>query len=337
MGAPLHAVLLLAVTAAACSHAPSAPTSRGAPPAWPRPPAAPRVTWERALPDPERPDQRSGFRKVVDAILGLEPGAGEPVLVRPFGLATLPGQLLVADPDGPALVRVDLASAAFTPLACADGGWGAPMAVAVGPQGALFVADAGLGQLVRLGADGRCQRWGIGRLERPSALAVLGDRLYVADPPRHTVEIFGFDGARLGGFGGRGDGDEGFNFPTGLAAAPDGTLLVVDSLNFKVKRFGPDGALRSSFGAPGEGPGLFVRPKGVATDAAGLVYVTDTQRGEVLVFTAAGAFLHAAGELGEGPGQLSLPAGIAVDGATLFVADGQHRRVESYRLTGDRP
>jgi sugar lactone lactonase YvrE len=337
MRAPLHALLLLAVTAAACSHAPAVPAARGAPPTWPRPPAAPRVTWERALPDPERPDQRSGFRKVVDAILGLEPGAGEPVLVRPFGLATLPGQLLIADPDGPALVRVDLASAAFTPLACADGGWGAPMAVAVGPQGALFVADAGLGQVVRLGADGRCQRWGLGTLERPSALAVLGDRLYVADPPRHVVEIFGFDGTHLGGFGRRGDGDEGFNFPTGLAAAPDGTLLVVDSLNFKVKRFGPDGALGASFGAPGEGPGQFVRPKGVATDAAGLVYVTDTQRGEVLVFTAAGAFLHAAGELGEGPGQLSLPAGIAVDGAILFVADGQHRRVESYRLTGDRP
>jgi sugar lactone lactonase YvrE len=211
------------------------------------------------------------------------------------------------------------------------------MAVAAGPGGVLFVADAGLGQVVRLAPDGGCQRWGRGTLERPSALALLGDRLYVADPPRHQVEIFSSSGERLAGFGGRGDGDDGLNFPTGLAAAPDGTLLVVDSLNFKVKRFRPDGTLLASFGAPGEDEGKFVRPKGVAVDAAGLVYVTDTQRGQVLVFSPAGAFLYAAGAVGDGPGELSLPAGVAVGGGLLFIADGQHRRVETYRLLGDRP
>jgi DNA-binding beta-propeller fold protein YncE len=337
MRATLHAVFILAaVTAGACSHAPATPTAHGQVPTWPRPPAAPRVRWERALPDPERPDRRSGFRKVVDAILGIEPGADEPVLVRPFGLATLPGRLLVADPDGPAVVLVDLGAASFSPLRCEDGGWGAPMAVAVGPGGVIYVADAGLGQVVKLGADGRCERWGRGILERPAALALMGDRLYVADPPRHTVEVFGLDGVRLAGIGGRGDGDGGFNFPTGLAAAPDGTLLVVDSLNFKVKRYRPDGSLQASFGEAGEDEGQFIRPKAVAVDAGGLVYVTDTQRGQVMVFTPAGAFLYAAGEVGDGPGQFSLPAGIAVDAGTLFVADGQHRRVETYRFIGDR-
>jgi sugar lactone lactonase YvrE len=338
MRAFAHAVLVLsAVATAACSHGRVTPTSSAPAPAWPRPPAAPRVSWERALPDPDRPDQRSGFRKVLDAVLGIEPGADEPVLVRPFGLAALPGQLLVADPDGPAVVRVDLASAAFSSIRCRDGAWGAPMAVAVAPEGTLFVADAGLGLVVRVGPDGRCERWGRGTLERPAALALLGDRLYVADPPRHTVEVFGPDGVRVAGFGGRGDGDDGFNFPTGLAAAPDGTLLVVDSLNFKVKRFRPDGSLVSSFGAPGEDEGKFIRPKAIAVDAAGLVYVTDTQRGQVLVFTSAGAFLFAAGEVGDGPGQLSLPGGIAIGAGVLFVADGQHRRVEAFRFLGDRP
>jgi sugar lactone lactonase YvrE len=331
------ALLVAAVAGAACSHAPARAGPRDPPPEWPRPPAPAQVTWERALPDPDRADPRSGFRRFFDTFLGIEPGANEPVLVRPFGLAAPPGQLLIADPDGPALVRVDLATAAFTPLACADGGWGAPMAALAGPLGAVLVADAGLGQVVRLGTDGRCERWGRGLLERPSALALVGDRLYVADPPRHTIEIFGADGQRVGGFGSRGDGDEGFNFPTGLAAAPDGTLLVVDSLNFKVKRFSADGAQLASFGEPGEGPGQFVRPKCVTTDPAGRIYVSDTQRGQVLVFDSAGAFLYAVGEVGEGPGQLSLPAGVAVEGGTLFIADGQHRRIESYRFTGERP
>jgi DNA-binding beta-propeller fold protein YncE len=114
-------------------------------------------------------------------------------------------------------------------------------------------------------------------------------------------------------------------------------LLVVDSLNFKVKRFSADGAQLASFGEPGEGPGQFVRPKCVTTDPAGRIYVSDTQRGQVLVFDSAGAFLYAVGEVGEGPGQLSLPAGVAVEGGTLFIADGQHRRIESYRFTGERP
>ena len=274
---------------------------------------------------------------MLDAFLGVEPGSSEPVLVRPFGLATLPGQLLVADPDGPALVRIELASAVFTALRCDDGAWGAPMAVIPGPGGSLFVADAGLGLVVKLTADGTCERWGRGTLERLAALALVGDRLFVADPPRHSVEAFGLDGTPLGGLGCRGDGDDGFNFPTGLAAAPDGTLLVVDSLNFRVKRFRPDGSLVSSFGQPGEEEGRFVRPKSIAVDAAGLVYVTDTQRGQVLVFTPGGEFLYAAGDLGDGPGQLSLPAGIAAEAGFLYVADGQHGRVEVYRFIGDRP
>ncbi len=339
MRASTHAaVLLLAVAGAACSHAPARAALGDSAPAWPRPPAPPRVTWERSLPDPDRPDQRSGFSRFIDTILGVEPGAGEPVLVRPFGLAALPGQLLVADPDGPSVIRIDLASAAFTPVRCPDGAWGAPMAVAAAGAGTvIYVADAGLGQVVQVAADGRCARWGRGLLDRPSALALLGDRLYVADPPRHTVEVFALDGRRVAGFGARGDGDDGFNFPTGLAAAADGTLLVVDSLNFKVKRFSPDGTLLASFGEPGEGPGLFIRPKGVTSDAAGSIIVTDTQRGQVLVFSAEGAFLYAVGELGENPGQLSLPAGIAVGDSLLFVADGQHRRVESYRFLGGSP
>ncbi len=337
MKALVHAaLLLLAVTAAACSHARPHPGPPVPAPSWPRPPDVARLQWERTLPDPARPDGRSSFRKVFDAIIGIEPGRDEPALVRPFGLAVAGGTLWVADPDGPALVRIELASAVFSPLRCDDAPWGAPMAVVAGRDGLLYVADAGLGLVVRIDPKGRCDRWGRGLLERPAALALVGDRLYVADPPRHAVEAFALDGTRLSGLGLRGDGDEGFNFPTGLAAAPDGTLLVVDSLNFKVKRFGADGLLVSSFGEAGEDEGKFVRPKAVAVDAAGQVYVTDTQRGQVLVFSPAGAFLYAAGEVGEGAGQLSLPAGVAVAAGILYVADGHHRRVEAYRFLGDR-
>ncbi len=338
MRAPLlPAVIAFALWATACAGTTTPRVAPGPPPAWPRPPAAARLIFERSLPDPDRPDQRSGFRRVVDAILGLEPGAGEPVLVRPFGVAALPGAVYVADPDAPGVLRADLASGAFEPVRCRDGEWGAPMAVTIGPGGVVYVADAGLAVVVRIAPDGRCDRWGSGTLERPTALALLGERLYVADPPRHQVVAYDASGAEVLRFGARGDGDAGFNFPTGLAAAPDGTLLVIDALNYKVKRFGPDGTLLSSFGEAGDDGGRFSRPKAVAVDAAGRIYVTDTQRGLVLAFEADGRFIYAAGGIGDGPGQLSMPAGVAIAGDLLVVADGQHRRVETYRFTGDRP
>jgi DNA-binding beta-propeller fold protein YncE len=329
-----HATLVLAAVAAAgCSHA---PVARLAGPAWPLPPEQPRLQWERSLPDPDRADGRSGFRRFLDTVLGLQPGYGEPALVRPFGLAIQDGRLLVADPDAPAVLRIDLSDASLDPVLCDDAPWGAPMAVVAGPGGIVYVADAGLGTVVVIRAGGRCDRWGSGLLERPAALALIGERLFVADPPRHVVETFSLAGVRGAAIGARGDGDDGFNFPTGLAAAPDGTLLVVDALNFKVKRFGPDGALRASFGEAGDGDGQFVRPKAVAVDARGLIYVTDSERGQVLVFDPRGRFLYAAGEVGDAPGQFSLPAGIAVGADILYVADGQHRRVEAYRFIGDR-
>ncbi len=333
----LPAVVAFALWAAACATAPAPRVAPGLAPAWPRPPAAARVVFERSLPDPDRPDQRSGFRRVVDAILGIDPGAGEPVLVRPFGVAARPGAVFVADPDGPAVLRVDLATGSFEPIRCGDGEWGAPMAVTLGPDGVLYVADAGLAVVVRIALDGHCDRWGQGLLERPTAVALLGDRLYVADPPRHQVLAYDASGTEVLRFGARGDGDAGFNFPTGLAAAPDGTLLVVDSLNYKVKRVRADGVLLSSFGEAGDDGGRFSRPKAVAVDQVGRIYVTDTQRGRVLAFEADGRFIYAAGEVGDGPGQLSLPAGLAVAGDLLVVADGQHRRIETYRFTGDRP
>ncbi len=319
--------------AAGCAHAGAPP---GPPPTWPRPPAAPRVAFAGPVPGDDRPDGRSAFRRVLDAIAGVDRSREAPLLVRPFGLAVAAGALYVADPDGPSVIRFELASGEATPIRC-ETPWGAPMAIAAAPWGDLLVADAGAAAIVAVSPGGSCSSLGRGALVRPTGVAVAGGEIFVADPPAQQVVVLDRAGGELRRWGGRGAGDDGFNFPVALAAAPDGTIVVVDSLNFQVKRFRADGAFLVGFGGPGDYGDRFARPKAVAVDGEGRLFVSDTQRGTVLAFAPDGTFLYGVGEIGDLPGQLSLPAGVAIGEGRLFVADGQHRRIESYRFLGDGP
>ncbi|HMJ03554.1 MAG TPA: SMP-30/gluconolactonase/LRE family protein [Conexibacter sp.] len=79
-------------------------------------------------------------------------------------------------------------------------------------------------------------------------------------------------------------------FPNGMALAPDGTLIVAESLGRRLTAFdvGDDGALagRRSFAAT---PGLM--PDGICLDAAGATWVACAATGAVARFGADGALL----------------------------------------------
>lgn len=273
---------------------------------------------------------------MLEAIAGVErqPLPGGP-LARPFGVAAGPdGSFVVADPDGPAVLRVRGGRA--EPVDCRGRAWSAPMAVAALGD-ALLVADGGAGEVVRVAADGSCRALGSGQLERPTGVAAGPDRVYVADPPRHEVVELSPSGEVLARWGTLGDRDGQLHFPTAIAAAPSGELLVVDALNFRVVRYAPGGRRLGAFGARGETGGAFARPKGIAADGAGRIYVSDAQRDLVLVFSGTGEFEAALGASGSGPGELLLPAGVAVSGDRLLVADSHNHRVQVFEILGDRP
>lgn len=338
-----HRLVLLAALAAgaSCAHARSPTGAAEPPPTWPPPPAPPLVRWHASFPDPGRPVERPGsfWPRAFRFVVGLPdaPGTAGPPLARPFGIAAAGGQIVVADPDGRQVVRIDWRTGTMAPVACEGRPWLMPMAVAVAPDGAIYVADGGAGAIVRRGARGDCTLIGAGTLERPTGVALAAGRIYAVDPPRHLVVGFGPDGREAVRFGTRGDGPGALNFPTALAVAPDGHLLVVDALNFRVSEFYPDGQYAGSFGDAGDGGGAFGRPKAVAVDRAGRIYVSDVQHDVVLRFDRRGTFQVAVGGGGEGPGQLTLPAGLAVDGDLLFVADSQGGRLEVYDLLGASP
>jgi DNA-binding beta-propeller fold protein YncE len=333
------AALVAASGTAACTHARPRTAAAALPEVvWPEAPDRPRVRLALLAPDPgQAAPHRSFWRRLLYSVIGLDEAEQEPPrpLQRPFGVAMGPSSdLFVVDPDMRTVTRVG-PEREFAPVTCRGREWAAPMAVALDPGGALLVADAGAGEVVRVAADGRCSILGEGELERPTGVAVSPGRIFVADPPRHVVTVLdAASGAVLARLGTRGEGDGQLSVPTAVAVAPDGSILVVDALNFRVARFGADGRWLGSFGAPGDDGGAFARPKGIATGADGRIYVSDAQRDVVLVFLADGSFDYAIGASGAAPGQFAHPAGLAVGGGRLLVADSHNARIQMFDVLG---
>jgi DNA-binding beta-propeller fold protein YncE len=328
-------VLVVALTLT-CAHRPPPPAT-AIRPAWPPPPAAPRVRWLGAFPDPSRTGAPSAsfWSRALDFITGEDPDpqSRQPPLQRPFGLAVWEQNLLIADPDGAQVVRLRWRTGDVEPLACRERAFAMPLGLAVAPDGAVWIADGGAGAIIRRTGDGHCRAFGVGSLGRPSGIAIAQGTAYVVDPPQHAVWRFRLDGTLVDRLGQRGTGAGQLNFPTGIAALPDGSLLVVDALNFRVVHLSADGGTLGAFGEAGDGGGAFARPKAIATDESGRIYVSDAQNDVVLIYRG-GAFELAVGGPGAGPGQLTLPAGLAIGDGYLFVADSYNRRVGIFELVG---
>lgn len=260
------------------------------------------------------------------------PGVGR--LRAPGAIAPLPGgALAIADMDAGRLRRLG-ADGALTTIAAPP--LTAPSGLAADASGALYVADTGAACIRRIAPDGGAsvlagacgavaQADGPGasaRFVAPSGLALAGGTLYVADTgagtvravdlaaPAHAVSTV--PGPTL-------------SYPTAVAAAPDGTLYVVESGNTRVVAL-KDGALRPVAGAgPGfqEGGAASARllPQlGIALLPGGALVVSDAgndrvrlvKDGQVSTLAGTGQHGHA-----DGPGstaELALPAGLAVDG-----------------------
>jgi DNA-binding beta-propeller fold protein YncE len=338
---PFPAALVVALTAgAACAHAPAAPPAGDAhPPAigGSPPGSTPGVRLVASYPDPAARPRVPLWRRILEAIAGVDDrsrGTGD-ALVRPFGVAaSSQGAVIVADPDGQAVVNV--AGGGEVPVLCRGLAWDAPMAAAFAPGGALYVVDAGAARVVRVGPGDACEVLPDAGLERPTGIAVLRDRLFVVDTPRHEVVVLSMGGVPIGRFGSRGSEAGFLNFPTAIAASGD-RLLVVDALNFRIASFAPDGTWLGSFGTPGDEGGAFARPKAIGVDAAGRLYVSDAQRDAVLVFERDGSFVRAIGEAQPGTSPLAMPAGVAASGNRLYVADSLNHRVAVFELPGGAP
>lgn len=267
----------------------------------------------------------------------------EPAFDHPIGLALDPGGelLWIADSGNHAIRRLHLPTGQVRTVAGTGDKGGLPLPTGGDPLHAalrspwdlawdaarqrLLIAMAGSHQLFTFDPDG-------GRLEllagagpearidgaldeacfaQPSGLALIGDRLYVADSEISAIRevdfaagsvrtVAGGDLFEFGDDDGRGDRVR-LQHPMGIAA-DDGRLFLADSYNHKVKtldpatgevttRFGngepffarllPDAAvLPESFVAGADGP-LFFEPEGL-TVHEGVLYVADSNNHRII-------------------------------------------------------
>ncbi len=214
-----------------------------------------------------------------------------------------------------------------------------PQAVAVAPDGTVYVADQGSHVVQAFAPDGRFVRevgiagTGPGGLTSVGAVAAAPDgSVYVADGS-NRIDHFGPAGQLFGSFGhgGTEPGALRFGAGGGNAAGACGGLAVsgpfvyvADTGNDRIQRFT----------LSGEQPRVLV-PSGPLNVPQGLtvrgsrVTVADDRNHRLVVFDTGGKLLGTVGAgRGANPGQLAHPYDVASDAAgRIFVADDLNHRV----------
>jgi sugar lactone lactonase YvrE len=145
----------------------------------------------------------------------------------------------------------------------------APVSVAIGTGGRVYVTDDGLKRVVVFTSDGSPART-FGSIGHPFGIAVAPvGNVWVSDYSAQRLYEFTSGGRaiRVVSAG---------SSPRGAASDSAGNLYVADSSAQKVLTFNANGVAQGSFGAPGIAVGQMNSPTWVATDCRGNVYVIDT-------------------------------------------------------------
>ena len=205
-----------------------------------------------------------------------------------------------------------------------------PNAVAVGPDGSMWVTDPSQARILAFNPDGTFRTMihqgppslKPGKLQRPDAVAMTGNSVYVADYARNVVMQFTTGNQFV----------REWYVPAPLGMAVKNGRIAV-STAFGVALYDLRGKLLTLWGTRGSGPDQFDLANGVAIADDGTIYVSDTQNARVKAYTSSGKLLWISGgatkagsagdasqnTTGSASNPFQLPAGMTIDGRGRIV------------------
>ena len=297
---------------------------------------------------------------------------------NPWGVTVAPdGTIYVADQDNHSIRKVTpegvVTTLAGTGAAGSANGTGTaasfnePTGVAVDTGGNVLVSDSANDIIRKITTTGVVSTFvERGSFYGPFNLAVAPDgNIYVTDVYNHRIRKVTPQGlvSTLAGSGSAAFADgagtsASFNYPYGVAVAPDGTIYVADSNNHRIRKVTPEGVVSTLAGsgsaafADGVGAGAsFYTPYGLTVDANGDVIVADSWNHRIRKVTTGGVVTTLAGNGGNGyngrfnntpsaalAASFSIPSDVAVDASgNILVADKGTYRIRKINLINSPP
>ncbi|MDO8663119.1 MAG: hypothetical protein Q7K98_07900 [Candidatus Omnitrophota bacterium] len=279
---------------------------------YPSAPDAPRIQFLAAFSSSaDFEGSPSTFRKFI---IGDE--KERKPIVKPYGVAVDGHKIYLCDTVNNTIVILDFSARKFSyfnpkgRLRLLE-----PINLAFDDSGNMYIADAGLGEVVIFDKDGNF----LGSIDRqgelkPTGVLISGQNIYICDLKTHSVKAFDLKSRQYLFSLPRENASEEANLfsPTNIAADAEGNIYVSDTGAFRVQKYSPSGEFLRSIGAQGDSLGRFARPKGIAIDKNGRIYCVDAAFENVQVFNKQAKLLFFFGEPAS-PAALVLPAGIAID------------------------
>jgi sugar lactone lactonase YvrE len=105
--------------------------------------------------------------------------------------------------------------------------------------------------------------------------------LYVADSCNHRIQVFTKSGELQRTIGSEGNAQGELKYPYDLAFGPKGDLYVIERGNHRLQKFSAAGVSLGTWGGPGRKPGQFADPWALVVDRKGRVHVIDTENHRV--------------------------------------------------------
>jgi DNA-binding beta-propeller fold protein YncE len=218
-----------------------------------------------------------------------------------------------------------------------------PEAVAVAPNGMVWVGDTRNGRLqefnpklvgtpkpVAFGETGTA----VGQFDYIEGVAVAANGIvWAADTKNDRIQSYNPTTGVFTAYGTKGSGPGQFNLPEGVAVSAT-DIYVADTNNNRIEELDLNGNYIGSYTGLDQPQGIALAPDGTLWVANTGTTQTDTHGNDIVQLSSTLALLSTFGGPGTGNTQFYEPHSLAVNGSTLFVADTYNNRVQEFTISG---